>query len=71
MTKYRKWQSTENTKCGKYVYLEYDYDGEQPTEIERRKVYIKDGCEYYNQDLMNGIMEITASEFDWAIKNVV
>jgi hypothetical protein len=46
------------------VYLEHDYDGEEPNETYRRKVYFKDGYEYYTEDLECEQMEITAKEFE-------
>ncbi len=59
-----KIHNIKNTQCGKYVYLEHDYDGEKPTEIYRRKVYFKDGCEYYKEDLDSEQMEMMAREFE-------
>jgi hypothetical protein len=58
-----KIQKIIETKCGKYVYLEED-DGETVPSIYRRKVYFKDGYEYYKEDNYNGFMEETnAQEF--------
>ncbi len=59
-----KIHKIKNTKCGKYVYLEHDYDGEEPNETYRRKVYFKDGYEYYTEDLECEQIEITAKEFE-------